>query len=106
MKNHKRKSEWFDNEELWRETFPFMFPEERIASADATVKKALSLCKVKGKSALDLCCGPGRCSFHYPGLVSPSQESIEPNTSSTKRVRELGPPKSALSGSMRTCGIS
>jgi SAM-dependent methyltransferase len=62
MKNHKRKSEWFDNEELWRETFPFMFPEERIASADATVKKALSLCKVKGKSALDLCCGPGRCS--------------------------------------------
>jgi len=62
MKKHKRKSEWFDNEEIWRETFPFMFPADRIASADDTVKKALSLAKVKGKSVLDLCCGPGRCS--------------------------------------------
>jgi SAM-dependent methyltransferase len=62
MKKHKRKSEWFDNEAFWRETYPFMFPEERIASADDTVKKALSLAKVKCKSVLDLCCGPGRCS--------------------------------------------
>jgi SAM-dependent methyltransferase len=63
MKKHKRKSEWFDSEEIWRETFPFMFPADRIASADDTVKKALSLAKVKGKSFLDLCCGPGRCSI-------------------------------------------
>jgi SAM-dependent methyltransferase len=62
MKKQTRKSEWFDNEELWRETFPFMFPQERIASADDTVRKALSLAKVKCKSVLDLCCGPGRCS--------------------------------------------
>lgn len=62
MRKQKNKKEWFDNEDFWRETFPFMFPEERIASADDTVKKALSLAKVKCKSVLDLCCGPGRCS--------------------------------------------
>jgi SAM-dependent methyltransferase len=63
MKSQKRSKEWFDNEQLWRETFPFLFPKERIASSDDTIKKALSLAKVKGKSALDLCCGPGRCSI-------------------------------------------
>ena len=63
MNSHKRKAEWFDNEEFWRETFSFMFPEERIASADDTVGKVLELTKVNGKSALDLCCGPGRCSI-------------------------------------------
>jgi SAM-dependent methyltransferase len=62
MKKHKRESEWFDNEELWRETFPFMFPDERIAAADDTVRKALGLAKIKCRSVLDLCCGPGRCS--------------------------------------------
>ena len=63
MKNHKQKKEWFDNEVFWRETFPFIFPEERFAAADETVEKALILANVQGKSALDLCCGPGRCSI-------------------------------------------
>ena len=63
MKNHKRKSEWFDNEELWRDTFPFMFSEHNFAAASETVQQALKLARPKSKSALDLCCGPGRCSI-------------------------------------------
>jgi len=63
MKNHKRRKEWFDDEALWRETFPFMFSEQHFAAAIETVKHALKLARAKGRSALDLCCGPGRCSI-------------------------------------------
>jgi SAM-dependent methyltransferase len=63
MKMAKRKKEWFDNDSFWRELYPFMFPEKRIADADEQVAKALALTKPAGKSALDLCCGPGRCSI-------------------------------------------
>jgi SAM-dependent methyltransferase len=58
----KRKKEWFDNDALWRETYPFLFTDARFARAAETVRKALKLGKPRGKSALDLCCGPGRCS--------------------------------------------
>jgi 2-polyprenyl-3-methyl-5-hydroxy-6-metoxy-1,4-benzoquinol methylase len=39
-----------------------MFSERRIADADEQMAKALALTKPAGKSVLDLCCGPGRCS--------------------------------------------
>jgi SAM-dependent methyltransferase len=39
-----------------------MFPEKRIGVADEQVAQALALTKPAGKSVLDLCCGPGRCS--------------------------------------------
>jgi SAM-dependent methyltransferase len=58
-----RKHEWFDNDSFWRELYPFMFPEQRIAAADEQVANAVALTKPPGKSALDLCCGPGRCSI-------------------------------------------
>ena len=58
-----RKKEWFDDDSFWRELYPFMFPEKRIADAEEQVAKALALTKPAGKSALDLCCGPGRCSI-------------------------------------------
>jgi SAM-dependent methyltransferase len=57
-----RKKEWFDDDSFWREMYPFMFSERRIAEAGDHVAKALALTKPKGKSVLDLCCGPGRCS--------------------------------------------
>jgi 2-polyprenyl-3-methyl-5-hydroxy-6-metoxy-1,4-benzoquinol methylase len=57
-----RKKEWFDEESFWRELYPFMFSEQRMAEADEQVAKALALTKPRGKSVLDLCCGPGRCS--------------------------------------------
>jgi SAM-dependent methyltransferase len=58
-----RKREWFDDESFWRDLYPFMFSERRLAEADGQVAKALALAKPRGKSALDLCCGPGRCSI-------------------------------------------
>ena len=58
----RRKKEWFDDDSFWRELYPFMFSEKRLAEADEQVKKVLALTKPPGKSVLDLCCGPGRCS--------------------------------------------
>lgn len=58
-----RKKEWFDDDSFWRELYPFLFPEERFADAIREVDQALELTKPKGRSALDLCCGPGRCSI-------------------------------------------
>ena len=63
MKTAKRKKEWFDDNSFWRELYPFMFPEKRIADADEQIAKALALTKPPGKTVLDLCCGPGRCSI-------------------------------------------
>ena len=63
MKPRPRKKEWFDDASFWRELYPFMFSKERIADADQQIAKALALTKPTGKSVLDLCCGPGRCSI-------------------------------------------
>ncbi len=56
-----RKKEWFGDASFWRELYPFMFTEKRIAEADEQIAKVLALTKPTGKSVLDLCCGPGRC---------------------------------------------
>ena len=58
-----RKREWFDDDTFWRDLYPFMFPDTRFAAAAEEVEKALRLTKPKGKTVLDLCCGPGRCSI-------------------------------------------
>ncbi len=63
MKDTVRKKEWFDDDSFWRELYPFMFPAKRIADAQEQIAKALALTKPAGKSVLDLCCGPGRCSI-------------------------------------------
>jgi SAM-dependent methyltransferase len=63
MRSTKRKREWFEDDSFWRELYPFMFPEKRIADAEGQIAKALALTKPTGKSVLDLCCGPGRCSI-------------------------------------------
>jgi SAM-dependent methyltransferase len=60
-KRHKR--EWFDDDSFWQELYPFMFPEERFTAAPQQVDKVLNLTKPGGKTALDLCCGPGRCAI-------------------------------------------
>jgi SAM-dependent methyltransferase len=59
----KRKKEWFDDDEFWRALAPFLFTEERLAAADDHVEKALALARPRGRRALDLACGPGRCSI-------------------------------------------
>lgn len=57
-----RKREWFDNEAFWRETYPFMFPDERFSKSPEQLKSILKLTRPRGKAVLDLCCGPGRFS--------------------------------------------
>jgi len=57
-----RKKEWFDDDSFWRELSPFLFTKERLAAADDHVEKALDLARPRGRQALDLACGPGRCS--------------------------------------------
>jgi SAM-dependent methyltransferase len=63
MSTKARGSEWFDDEAFWKDTFPFLFTEERFTNALADVDRAIQLAKPEGMTALDLCCGPGRCSL-------------------------------------------
>lgn len=58
-----RKKEWFDDDSFWRDLYPFLFSEQRFAAAAKQVAQALALAKPPRKTALDLCCGPGRCSI-------------------------------------------
>jgi SAM-dependent methyltransferase len=57
--------EWFENDEFWRELYPYMFPPERLAAATEQVAQLLALTNFKGRSVLDLCCGPGRHSVEF-----------------------------------------
>ena len=58
----RRKREWFDDESLWRDLYPFMFPDSRMAEAVTDTPKLLRLIRPRGKDVLDLACGPGRFS--------------------------------------------
>ena len=55
-----RKSEWFDDDTLWRILTPLMFSKERCGDAEALLPKVLKLVHPSGKDVLDHCCGPGR----------------------------------------------
>jgi SAM-dependent methyltransferase len=59
----RSKKEWFDDNSFWEDFYPFMFPEQRFAKTPEQIGKILQLTKPGGKAALDLCCGPGRCSI-------------------------------------------
>ena len=59
----RRKKEWFDNASFWRDLYLFLFPDKQFTDAIEQVDKVLKLTRPKGKTALDLCCGPGRCSI-------------------------------------------
>jgi SAM-dependent methyltransferase len=59
----RRKREWFDNDSFWEELYPFMFPEQRFLGTSEQIEKVLALANPVGNAALDLCCGPGRCSI-------------------------------------------
>ena len=61
--NMRRKKEWFDDDSFWQELYLFMFPDHRFEETPEEIRKVLSLTNPSGKSALDLCCGPGRCSI-------------------------------------------
>jgi len=52
--------EWFENEEFWRQLYPYMFPADRFAATPEQVTQMLSLVGITQGRVLDLCCGPGR----------------------------------------------
>src|ERR1035441_4875326 len=47
--------EWFEDESLWRELYPYVFPVERVAAATGQVAQLLDLAGVTGGTVLDLC---------------------------------------------------
>jgi SAM-dependent methyltransferase len=51
---------WFENEEFWRDLYPYMFPVERLAAAPEQIAQIVALSGVSSGRALDLCCGGGR----------------------------------------------
>ena len=53
-------NEWFADETIWKDLYPFTFPESTFALADGQVEKILRLTGVGVGTVLDLCCGPGR----------------------------------------------
>jgi SAM-dependent methyltransferase len=57
--------EWFENEDFWRDFYPFMFSAERFAATPDEVSRLLALTECAGGSVLDLCCGPGRHSVEF-----------------------------------------
>ena len=57
--------EWFENETLWRELYPYVFPVERVAAAQGQVTRILALAGVSAGAVLDLCCGPGRHAVEF-----------------------------------------
>jgi SAM-dependent methyltransferase len=57
--------EWFADETLWRELYPYMFPLERVAAAGNQVTGILNLTGITGGDLLDLCCGPGRHAVEF-----------------------------------------
>ena len=54
--------EWFADESLWIDLYPFSFPEERLQAGAEEVGQLLTLVGTEpaGRAVLDLCCGPGR----------------------------------------------
>ncbi|WP_447963608.1 class I SAM-dependent methyltransferase [Nitrospira sp. Ecomares 2.1] len=57
------EKEWFDDDSFWQEFYPFMFSNKRFPEAEKQVDKVLALTKPAGTTALDLSCGPGRCTI-------------------------------------------
>jgi SAM-dependent methyltransferase len=57
--------EWFENEDFWRDFYPWMFSAERFAAAKDEVSRIIGLSQSTGGKLLDLCCGPGRHAVEF-----------------------------------------
>lgn len=61
----RRKREWFDDDGFWRDLYPYLFPEKRFEAAVLDTPKLIRLARPRGRSVLDLACGPGRFSIAF-----------------------------------------
>ena len=57
--------QWFEDETLWRELYPYVFGADRMAAAAGQVEQILALTGVTQGAVLDLCCGPGRHAVEF-----------------------------------------
>jgi SAM-dependent methyltransferase len=57
--------EWFENEDFWRDFYPYMFSAERFSAAQEEVSRIVTLTQCHGGALLDLCCGPGRHAVEF-----------------------------------------
>ncbi len=57
--------EWFEDDEFWRDLYPYFFPAGRFAAAGDQVGQVLALTGVTGGAVLDLRCGPGRHAVEF-----------------------------------------
>ena len=102
-------SEWFEDDSLWREVYPVLFPEERLRLGEEEVLKVLRLAglpEMADAAALDLCCGPGRHALRWLDGACESPPSTARRFSSIARANELGWPASQSSSSKQTCESS
>ena len=62
--------QWFEDDDFWRLTYPFMFPETRFAAAAEEIPGLIELsgCEGTSLSILDQCCGPGRHAIPLTGM--------------------------------------
>jgi SAM-dependent methyltransferase len=60
--------QWYEDEDFWREMYPYMFPAEKFSAAEEQVSQILSLTALEQGSILDLCCGPGRHALEFARL--------------------------------------
>ena len=59
-------SPWFEDEDFWAATYPFMFPQESFERAASEIPNIMALTGwAGGSSVLDMCCGPGRHSVPF-----------------------------------------
>ena len=60
-------TDWFANEDFWRDVYPFMFRESRLTEPTKQLANLMALADPPGNDILDLCCGPGRWSVALAG---------------------------------------
>jgi SAM-dependent methyltransferase len=51
---------WFEDDSFWESSFPYLFSDEKFASAEEQVSQLAKLTGSPFSRVLDLCCGPGR----------------------------------------------
>ncbi|MBD3370429.1 methyltransferase domain-containing protein [Candidatus Fermentibacteria bacterium] len=57
-------TEWFENDDFWKDLYPFLFPSRKFESAPKEIDALIELLDLPDEaSVLDLCCGPGRHSL-------------------------------------------